>query len=82
MCTFSTAMLLSVLTLKELAVRAVLLEKLPTGELPKTLKEEMGALSRLEGVYTINDMSLEVIRSTDLEKTIAYTKVIAKKHLS
>ena len=73
-------MLLSVLTLKELAVRAVLLEKLPTGELPKTLKEEMGALSRLEGVYTINDMSLEVIRSTDLEKTIAYIKVIAKKN--
>ena len=57
MCTFSTAMLLSVLTLKELAVRAVLLEELPTGELPKTLKEEVDALSRLAGVRMYFEVS-------------------------
>ena len=69
-------MLVSVLSLKELAVRVVLKKGLPTGELPKTLKEEVDALSRLAGVYTITDMSTKVIRATDLEKTMAYVKVI------
>ena len=69
-------MLVSVLSLKELAVRVVLKKGLPTGELPKTLKEEVDALSRLAGVYTITDMSTKVIRATDLEKTMAYVNVI------
>ena len=74
-------MLVSVLSLKELAVRVVLKKGLPTGELPKTLKEEVDALSRLAGVYTITDMSTKVIRATDLEKTMACVKVIVNLFL-
>ena len=50
-------MLVSALSLKELAVRVVLKKGLPTGELPKTLKEEVDALSRLAGVRMYFEVS-------------------------
>ena len=54
------AMPISPPSLEQMAAKMVVLKELPTGHLPKKMKEDFWALSRLPGYYKVTKTSTKV----------------------